>query len=188
MINRHFIWTSHFLFSTEHVSVHELPDGWLIDGTAISVFEQSPALTEYKITCDSDWRTTSVNVSVNRASTIRAITAAVNNGRWTINGAEHHEFDGCTDIDLGITPFTNTLPIKRLKLGIEESAPAAAVWVQFPDLSIETLHQTYTRVSKTIYRYASSSGFTADLTVDDFGIVTQYGDLWSMVAGNPPIR
>ncbi|CAN5582339.1 putative glycolipid-binding domain-containing protein [soil metagenome] len=187
MNDRQVIWTSHDRFSTEHVTVRELPEGWLIDGAAISVFDSAPAFVQYQITCDSSWLTSSVNVSIDHRSSVRAITAAVSNGRWTINGNEYPEFDGCVDIDLGITPFTNTLPIRRLKLAIEESAPAAAVWVQFPTLAIEILRQTYTRLSESTYRYESSSGFTADLIVDTFGIVTEYGDLWSIVASNRPI-
>lgn len=187
MNDRQLIWTSHDRFSTEHVAVRELREGWLIDGAAISVFDNAPAMIQYQITCDSAWRTSSVNVSIDHRSAVRAITAAVSNGHWTINGNAYPEFDGCVDIDLGITPFTNTLPIRRLKLALEESAPAVAVWVQFPTLAIEILRQTYTRLSESVYRYESASGFAADLTVDNFGIVTEYGDLWSIVASNPPL-
>jgi hypothetical protein len=43
------------------------------------------------------------------------------NGRWTDQrGAHLPRFDGCIDIDLGGSPFTNTLPIRRLDLDVHD--------------------------------------------------------------------
>ena len=44
-------------------------------------------------------------------------------GRWgEINGAHRPDLDGCHDIDLPITPFTHTLPIRRLALDVGDAA------------------------------------------------------------------
>ncbi len=185
MSDLHLVWTNHQSLSTEYVMIRHLPDGWFISGTAIAAFDTDPALINYQITCDTAWQTQTVNISVNHRDTVRALTAAVESARWTINGTLHPEFDGCTDIDLGITPLTNTLPIRRLGLAVEESAPASALWVQFPGLELEILRQTYTRLDRSTYEYRTGSGFRAELTVDEFGIITQYGDLWSLAARYP---
>jgi hypothetical protein len=181
----HLVWTNHQSLSTEFVMLRHLPGGWFASGTAVAVFESDPALIHYEITLDPQWITQAVSVSINYRGGVRALTAAVDNGHWTISGVPHPEFDGCTDIDLGITPFTNTLPIRRLGLAVEESGPAAAVWVQFPNLNLEILRQTYTRLDRTTYEYRSASGFQAELTVDESGIVTRYGDLWTLAARYP---
>ena len=89
------------------------------------------------------------------------------------------QFDGLVDIDLGCTPATNLLPIRRLNLEIGEAAEMTAVWVRFPSLEIVRLPQRYTRLSEREYRYESFlSGFSAVLKVDSFGVVDRYGDVW----------
>jgi hypothetical protein len=99
-------------------------------------------------------------------------------GRWFLNGQPVDGVDGCIDIDLGITPATNTLPIRRLNLAIGQSADVVATWVRFPSLAVEPLSQRYTRLSRDRYRYESDTGFTTELEVDDDGIVTTYEGGW----------
>ena len=80
---------------------------------------------------------------------------------------------GCTDVDLGLSPSTNTLPIRRLNLAIGASHTIQAAWVVFPELSVQKAAQTYTRVDEFTYRYSSGT-FEAELGVDDDGLVTSY--------------
>jgi hypothetical protein len=93
--------------------------------------------------------------------------------------------DGAVDVDLGVTPSTNTLPIRRLGLEIGEHADLVVAWVRFPDLAVERSDQRYTRLAENTYRYASGS-FSRDIEADDLGLVTSYPDLFvteSVVSG-----
>jgi hypothetical protein len=56
-------------------------------------------------------------------------------------------------VDLSITPLTNTLPIRRLKLGVGESAEIATAYVAIPDMEASLDRQRYTRVAFDRYRY-----------------------------------
>ena len=79
------------------------------------------------------------------------------------------------DIDLNFSPSTNLLPIRRLGLAVGAEAPVTAAWLRFPSFALEPLAQTYRRLSIGAYRYESGGGaFTADLEVDDAGLVTRY--------------
>jgi hypothetical protein len=82
---------------------------------------------------------------------------------------------GCTDIDLGCSPSTNTLPIRRLRLGIGASSTIQAAWVRFPALVVVKAAQTYTRLDEFTYRYESGD-FSAELTADEDGLVASYAD------------
>jgi len=95
---------------------------------------------------------------------------------------------GCLDVDLAFTPATNLLPLRRLGLAIGESREMTAAWVRFPDLSIEPLAQRYTRLDERRVRYESRGGaFTAELEVDELGLVVSYPPLWERVAvGDSP--
>jgi hypothetical protein len=80
---------------------------------------------------------------------------------------------GCSDVDLGCSPSTNTLPIRRLHIGIGAAHTIQAAWVHFPDLTVQKVAQTYARLDELTYRYASGQ-FEAELTVDEDGLVTGY--------------
>lgn len=110
----------------------------------------------------------------------------VNGAHWTTNGDPQSQVDGCIDIDLGWSPSTNTLPIRRLNLAIGDvSGPITAAWVKFPELVLEPLPQEYQRLSEAAYRYSSRGAtFTANLTVDEHGIVEEYEGFWKRVLGN----
>jgi hypothetical protein len=108
--------------------------------------------------------------------------------RWKLNWDEEREvpeLSDCIDVDLGCTPSTNTLPIRRLNLEIGESREVTAAWVRFPALSVQPLRQRYTRLGEHAYRYESGNDaytFTADLAVDDLGLVTSYPPAWQRIA------
>lgn len=100
-------------------------------------------------------------------------------GNWFGDRSELSSVKRCLDIDLSVSPATNTLPIRRLNLSMGESREIAAAWVRFPELSVQPLRQRYTRMDALRYRYESVvSGFLVELEVDDLGLVTQYSGLW----------
>ncbi|GAE04428.1 hypothetical protein JCM10914_473 [Paenibacillus sp. JCM 10914] len=104
--------------------------------------------------------------------------------RWWEGGTDRElgALAGLTDIDLGISPSTNTLAIRRLRLQPGDSAAITAAWVRFPSLEISPLPQRYTRTGENTYRYESNDGaFQADLEIDEHALVTQYADIWSRI-------
>ncbi len=91
-------------------------------------------------------------------------------GHW----AGRPELDGCIDVDVYPSPFTNSLPIRRLG----EAAETTAAWVQIPELTVEPLPQRYTPLTATRWRYeALSTGFTTEFEVDEDGLVLDYPEL-----------
>lgn len=81
-----------------------------------------------------------------------------------------------------MTPATNTLPIRRLKLQVGSGQSVTAAWVKFPELSVQRLSQRYTRLKENTYRYESDTGFSAEIVVDDLGLVTAYPGGWRRIA------
>ena len=62
---------------------------------------------------------------------------------------------------------------------------AGAVWVGAPGLELEVLEQTYTRIGVDPYRdEVPATGFSAELTVDDEGLVVDYEGLARRVASS----
>ena len=57
-----------------------------------------------------------------------------------------------------------------------------ACWVKLPDLQVQPLHQRYTRLAKDTYRYESNTGFSAEIVVDDLGLISTYPSGWERIA------
>jgi hypothetical protein len=138
----------------------------------------------YHIDCDAHWLTREAQIGVMWGGTTKTLSLAVAEGqRWLAAGEQIEAVEGNADIDLGVSPVTNTLPIRRLNLSVGEDAVVTAAWVQFPALTVSPLHQRYTRLAENRYRYDSlESGFTAELTVDEHGLVAEYGSIWRRIA------
>ena len=155
-------------------------DGWSLSGTAAFAHEGQPVLLAYDVACGRDWQTRSVDVSgyVGRRGVEIAITVD-SERRWRLNGERCPPVDGCVDVDLGFSPSTNLLPIRRHALRVGASAEVRAAWLPFPGLALEPLAQVYHREGDAAYRYESRGGaFVRVLDVDPSGFVTDYPGLW----------
>jgi hypothetical protein len=104
-------------------------------------------------------------------------------GRWgEINGARRPELDGCVDVDLACTPFTNTLPIRRLRIEVGDHADLLVARVDHDTLVVTAERQRYTRLALDRWRYEDESGFSAELAVDEHGLVLDYPGLFRRLA------
>jgi uncharacterized protein len=178
--------TSSILWRRLDVPGHEIgrmrPRGDRLDlsGTAVFAHEGQPCKLDYLVVCDSRWRTSSAQISGvfgNREIDLRVSVTAEQ--RWYLNEEEWPSVGGCIDIDLGFSPSTNLLPIRRLSLGVGEEADVKAAWLPFPSLVLEVLPQMYRRVGEYTYRYESGGGtFACVLQVNAEGFVTSYPGLW----------
>ena len=157
-------------------------DGWVLGGTILARPE-SPTEARYRIVCDPQFRTRLVQITLRDSGGERRLEIATKNGRWYANGDEVASVQGAIDIDLGWSPSTNTLPIRRLGLEVgQSSGEIRAAWVRFPELTLKPLPQEYRRLKEREYLYMSRSGaFQAKLLVDDYGLVIEYERFWQRV-------
>jgi uncharacterized protein len=167
----------------ERFELTQAADGWVLRGTILALEKQGPAQADYEILCDAGWHTRRADVSLRDTAGGRILRLAVEDGRWYADGNEVETVRGCIDIDLGWSPSTNTLPIRRLSLGIgEKSGTITAAWVRFPELTVEPLPQEYERLAERRYRYSSrGDAFTAVLEIDEDGLVIDYEGIWRRV-------
>jgi len=155
-------------------------DDWVFRGTILTLAGDAAAEATYEIVCDRSFRTRSASISLLDSSGERRLKVETQNGRWYENGIENQTVAGAIDIDLGWSPSTNTLPIRRLGLEIgQTSGEFIAAWVRFPDLALQPLQQEYVRLSDRQYRYSSCGGaFIANVLVDGDGLVEDYEGFW----------
>lgn len=170
----------------EHCTITLRESGMSLVGTVLGAEDGVPVRVEYRVLTDGAGATSGVHVRDLRGFAQRQLTLARDaKGSWTLDGVAAKPLKGCIDVDLGCSPSTNTLPIRRLRLGVGATKTIQAAWVQFPSLEVVKSKQTYTRLDEFTYRYASGT-FEAELVVDDDGVVAQYA-VWQRtgVAAGP---
>ncbi len=146
--------------------------------------ESQPCHVSYDVFCSQDWIPISCSVTVALPNAKRTIELARDGaGCWEHNGVAAPHLLNCSDVDLGWTPATNVIPVRRLDLDVGDTASILAAWVRFPELDVIANEQQYTRVAPDRWRYRSGV-YDFELLVDESsGLVLEYGDdLWTAVA------
>jgi hypothetical protein len=152
-----------------------------LQGEVVVVEDGTPFAVSYRVDCDDEGRTARAQVGVKRSGARGAVTVVrAPDGAWTVDGQPRPELAGIDDVDISITPATNTLPIRRLRLDVGRQAALAAAWIRLPTLEVTILREIYLRVAANTYEYeAPDLSFRARLDVDPDGLVRSYGGLWT---------
>ncbi|MGH2429628.1 MAG: putative glycolipid-binding domain-containing protein [Candidatus Limnocylindria bacterium] len=157
------------------------------DGWEVVVAESETWAVRFSVEIDAGWRTRSTVVdATTHAGTRRVQLKADRERRWRVDGRQRPELDGCLDVDVAATPFTNTLPIRRLMLQPGEHAEIRVAWIDVPSLDVRPVAQRYTHLEAAgdldRYEYRSlPSGRRYLLSVDEEGLVVDYESIWTRV-------
>jgi hypothetical protein len=178
------LWRGDLLSSSEYCEMAITDAGHRLNGVVLLPMEGKPAHLRYRIDLDYGWRTRAVAVVSEHHPPL--VMTADDDGHWFVDGEDTPAFDGCVDIDLGFSPSTKTLPIRRLTRGHADDprlrADINVVWLRFPEMKLQLQHQSYERIGNDRWHY-STGEFSADIDVDPNGFVTSYGDgLWTAIA------
>lgn len=146
-----------------------------------SIIDSARGRFSYEIVCERDWTFRTLHLEA--ATGERALDLESDGaGQWTVDGERRSDLEECIDIDLSGSPFTNSLPIRRLDLAIDDEADLVMAHVDFEELTVLPDDQRYTRLDEDLYRYESlDSDFVRELTVDAAGFVVEYPGLFERV-------
>lgn len=174
-------WDSDLLDSTERFTLHSHQDGYRFAGNTLIRHEGIRVEIDYVVEARPDWSTRSARVEIPAVATLFEVEVSPD-GRWVIDGDHRPDLDGCVDIDLGWTPATNTLPIRRLSFRSGIPASTRVGWLKWSELVFMPAEQSYTKHDEGRWTY-SSGEFSAELVVDERGVVIDYGDppIWRAV-------
>jgi hypothetical protein len=153
-------------------------------GTSVFLQDGEVARLTYEVVCDAGWRTQHgiVDGWIGSRSVLLRI-ARTPEGDWILNNVLVPRLAACLDLDLGFTPATNLLQLRRLSLAVGESAEVPVAWLDVSTSALERLDQRYERRGAEAYWYtAPRFGYTALLEVDDTGFVRRYPGLWEAEA------
>jgi hypothetical protein len=158
--------------------------GWQLEGTAVFLHQGNPARLDYRLVCDTAWRTQQGHVQGWIGSDpLELRIARTNAGVWTLNGATVPNLEDCVDLDFGFTPATNLSQLRRLALEVGQAADVPVAWLDLSPGSLGRLPQRYERRADETYWYeAASFGYAALLEVTPEGFVRRYPGLWEAEA------
>lgn len=164
---------------TEECTLEERSSGWTLHGWVTTVMAGATTRVDYTVVCDREWRTRHAEIVSHRDGRMsQRVLEARPDGTWWEEGVHRRDLDGCTDVDMNITPSTNLLPVRRCSPRVGESVEILAAWVRFPEGRIEPLAQRYTRLRDRRYKYESfGSRFVGEFDVDEDGLVVDYPGL-----------
>lgn len=142
--------------------------------------EGNAAQLSYRVDCDHAWLTVGGHVrGWLGAKAVDFVVARTSAGAWTLDGAVVEAPADCVDLDLGFTPATNLVALRRLALAEGQAADAPAAWLDIATGTLARLPQRYERRTPTSYWYeAPSVGYAELLEVDPNGFVCSYPGLW----------
>jgi hypothetical protein len=176
------MWESLAWPGLEHFVIRTSADTTEADGMVVALDER-PLRIRYRIRCDPDWTTRELIVEETDGGT-KLVFRSDGKGRWTDEGDRViDELAGCIDVDVAATPFTNTLPIRRLTWEPGDRRDLRMLYVMVPELTVRAADQRYTCLAAgpdgATYRY-ESDGYQNDIEVDREGLVVDYPGLWRL--------
>lgn len=155
---------------SEHLKIRE--DETTI--TAQGVVQDIHHIT-YRITMDKNWLTRRVDVQEDENHSYSLYSDG--KGNWSSEGQALTKLKGAIDMDLSVTPFSNTLPINRFHWEEGQERELEMAYVEVPGCKLKKLKQHYTYLGnngeKRRFQYRCRNYGTV-ITVDQDGIVSEY--------------
>jgi hypothetical protein len=107
------IWQPDLGEGAEEFNVRATDRGFEARGDVAATLEGKPLNASYLVETDAAWRTRHVRVDVKGGGALEILSDGA--GHWRRpDGTKLPELDGCLDPDISMTPFTNTVAIRRL--------------------------------------------------------------------------
>jgi uncharacterized protein len=186
-MRRPICWTPTWNKDREGIGLEHLVLEERMADSVVLAFEDNhgPFRLMYRLAWDESWCVRQADLSVTTEKFTRAISLNTDGqGCWRDgDGRTRDDLDGCLDIDIWPTPFTNSFPIRRAPMAVGERRQFRMAWIFGPDLTVHPQPQAYTRLADRLYLFENldGSGFKAELPVDDDRIVLDYPDLFRRV-------
>jgi hypothetical protein len=174
------LWTGREYYSLENCLVKVTAAGSEIISTIIGHYQEAIYKVEYLIKTNQNWETVFLEIKSQHSNQTQLMRfEGDGKGNWMSNGKKADQFNGCIDVDISLTPFTNTLPIRRLNLGQNQTQEIRVIYCDLLERRIKSVQQRYTCLSNTKYRYENvPNDFEVTIEVDESGLVVDYPSLF----------
>ena len=177
------VWSGREYHSIEHCALRSTEYGLEARSVVVGFYDGEVYRVDYLISLNDRWETQRCEINYHVNHIAANILLQRVGGQWTLNEKPMPEFTNCIDVDIPITPFTNTLPINRLQLSEKESRQIDVIYFDVLSDEIKVVRQKYKRINATQYKYENVPiDFEAVISVDENGLVEDYPGLFVRTA------
>ena len=184
---RHIVWQRWEEPGIEHLYLREESDRVIADSMVVGVIDEQLMRLRYEVQCDSAYQFQTVQVQMLQPFQRTLTLTRSHDGLWRDD--QHNvlpDLAGAFDIDLTVSPFTNTLPIRRLSPRLDQPMEIVVAYIDLPAFTIRPARQLYTLIhtssAHSTYRFEQPSlAYTQDIRVDAQGYVIDYPGLFQRV-------
>ena len=125
-------------------------DGVSVRSSLICV-EGGPFRLEHAWELTADWRATSLRVERWDAAGQRSVRLERDGNGWRVDGQRRADLDGSEEPDLSVTPFCNTLVLRRVPAVEGARLTVDVAYVDGADLSVARSRQRYDYKAPGLY-------------------------------------
>ena len=174
------LWTGIAYHSLENCVLTKSYEDIEVDSVIVGAHDDKIYRVDYSIKTNRNWECIFFEVKTQLSDKKEAFNYhSDGRGNWTKNGEGVLEFKGCIDIDISLTPFTNSLPINRLQWELNKPQQIKVLFLDILSQEIIPVQQRYTKLSNTKFKFENvPNDFEAIITVDASGIVVNYPGLF----------
>lgn len=191
------VWSGLDAWRAEAVSLDLTSDGVRASGIQVGV-DPLPYRLDYTLDAGENFVTRRLDVAVEGEGWARRISLShQGSGAWRCEsasagrkelppaGGDASALSEAMDCDLGLSPLTNLMPVRRHRLHERPGeSDFLMAWVSVPDLGLHASAQRYEHVrrlpDRSVVRFLDLGlhpGFVAELELDDDGLVLVYPGL-----------
>jgi uncharacterized protein len=186
-MDRTVMWMQWNNLGMEQLHIENNRVGISTDGVVVGIRDGKPFKIRYQIDTDLQWRVQQIKVELLNRDNKKLQLCSNGAGQWQQgDGTPIPALNGCIDVDLSATPFTNTLAIRRLALQPGDVQDLSVVFVAIPEMEVRAVPQRYTCLETNsqggMYKYEGLlRNFSADLLIDRDGLVIEYPNAFRRV-------
>lgn len=169
------LWSGIEYYSLENCTIETTSADVIVDSVILGLYDGMIYRVKYDILLDKDWRTKSCSIESQINLEYKKNELVRHKEGWLLNGQIRTDFNECTDIDIPLTPLTNSLPVNRLKLDVGQEIEVTVIYIDLLEDTIKPVRQKYRRISSEIFKYENiPNDFEAEIKVDESGFVIDY--------------
>lgn len=189
-----YIWQALYSPGFEHLQLDITSETITADSIVVYTNDNLAKRLQYRIVCDASWIVRKAIIFEPNAPSPSTYLLHDGQGGWiTAEGNPVDLLQGCAYVDITVTPFTNTLPIRKLNLKPGEAEIIQVAYLDIENAAVKTVKQRYTNLEPgekyNLYRYEGlDTGFTTEIEVDNDGIVVNYPNLWQRIYSSSETR
>lgn len=179
----------------EHLVLSETEDEFHAQSIYLSSGGPDQFGVFYELTCDKNWNFKQITSQIIGKENSRLLLRRDAGGKWhqslirrAADGKSHEtevelpQLEPAIDVDLSISPFTNTLPIRRLGMSAGQTSDINVAYLKYPEHAVSLDPQRYTCITNVRYLFESvDTEFQSEIQVDQQGLVTMYPQLFARI-------